>query len=344
MTMPLGSDDGPGDWPQDGDEGSRREDGARLLAAAAQARELDIRPCEQGAACSELVPRVIDAVESAMDVCRCLLATYDEPEVQTWSSEQPPESTGEFLRELDEAAVKAGPQVGDLAFMGVAALEPKRAALERLRSCEDKWLVVAECSSARRRILKALTALEAALAVEEGRRTRLTFGSELSRSLQTRQQYTKLRRTLVASDFAPERAKAQLRKAGTSIAIFIGKDIYPDLRISDRRQLRSIQVRIIDWLRADECAETARRLHEDLVMFARLIAQVRHRVELLEHDGAVLRKLLEEPETRRTQGMLRSLLGLHDDLDALLAQGQPERHAWMPIVRRALEQSGSSRP
>lgn len=311
-----------------------------LHSAAHRAHAIDLRPFEEGTApeaAGILVPATLAVVDDALGICRALLASHPEPDddLGSWSDE-PSTDTGVFLRQVD-ALSRSGPSVGDLAFMGVTALRPKRAALERLTSSMEVWTIVSECGSSRRRVLKALTALEGGLAIEEGRPTALTFASELGRSLETRRQYSRLRHSILQEEVSPGRARPVLRRVGTAIAILIGQDIYPDLRVADRRQLRQLQGRIISWLRAgDEAPDVARsaeRLYGDLLMFAQLLAQVRLRMELVEHDRAVLSRL--PAETAETHvASLRSLRGLDDELDGLLQRGLLEREDWLPVVQR----------
>lgn len=312
---------------------------AQLHAAALRTAALDLRPFEEGAASEAagiLLPATLAAVDEALSICRTLLASHPEPEdeVSSWCDE-PGEDTGVFLRRIDTLADR-GPSVGDLAFMGVTALLPKRAALEDLNSSSDAWFIVSECGSTRRRVLKTLTALEGGLAEEEERPRALTFASELGRSLETRRQYSRLRHSILREAVSPGRARPVLRRIGTTLAILVGQDIYPDLRISDRRQLRRLQSRILDWLRAGEVPDSARsadRLYGDLVVFAQLLAQVRLRMELVEHDRAALCQL--RAKTAGTPlASLRSLRGLDDELDGLLEHDRLDQDDWLPVIRR----------
>ncbi len=319
--------------------------GAELLSIVERAQSLDVRTFEKGStedALQGLVPGVVTAVGDAMVLCQAVLAVHDdEPDDGAIGGllDEPSRDTGVFLRVMDEAVAvpDTSYQVATLAFLGRTALAPKRGALERLSPDREVWDVISECDSTRRRIVKTLTVLETALASVEGREARLALSSELGRSLETRRRYAQLRLTFLGEEFSPERALILLRKCGTAIAILIGQDIYPDLRIADRRQIRSLQGRILDWLRAPNEPDSplvAQRLFQDLAMFAGLIAQVRHREELVEHDIEVLARLREPTEDGQGQEMLGSLHGLDDDLDALLENPPLKRDTWLPVVRQ----------
>lgn len=175
-----------------------------------------------------------------------------EAEPPSRSSGVYPSWGGELL-----AIQRAGARVGDVAFLGSMALAPKRDSL----------------------------------AEAEGRPSRLVFASELATSLETRRRYVLLRATITREQLTTGRARLIFRRIGTAIAILVGQDIYPLLRVADRRQLRTLQARILDWLRSkgrdsDAVVQVARRLHQDLLMFADLIAKVDCREELVEYDAA----------------------------------------------------------
>jgi len=323
-----------------------------LLSLVASARGLDVRKFEKGSASDalqELVPRVIAAVEGAIGLCQEVLAAYEETSEDADTDEWADEAdwnTSVYLRRMDEASENhdASCQVANFAFIGKTALIPKRAALEQLGPGRELWSIISECDGSRRRIVKTLTMLESALARTEGRETRLALSSELNRSLETRRRYARLRKTFLVEEFSPKRAGMILRRSKTAIAILIGHDVYPELRITDRRQLRSLQARIADWLQAPKEPDSvlvAQRLFQDLGMFAGLITHVNHREELHEHDIEAVARLLESPDAEQTsereRETLDSLRGVNDELDALLDAAPLERSAWLPVVRKLEE-------
>jgi hypothetical protein len=128
--------------------------------------------------------------------------------------------------------------------------------------------------------------------------------------------------------------------------MLVGWDVYPQLRVRDRLQLRDLQRRVLDWLRSDRDATAGRRLWEDLVGFVRMLAQVSRRQELVEHDA----KVVHDARERLAVGShgvvpddllaaLTSLTGLDDDVDMLLASPEKARAgAWSPHLERLAQQ------
>lgn len=260
-----------------------------LFAAEAAAQALDPGAFEESgveAALRLLVPATNRALDGALLVCRGILAACEAALPSCRTGVYPKLRDGRSA--VDQA--EAEERVADVCFLGSVALAPKRESLERVSRSQDVWDIVAECDSTRRRIIKTLTALEISLAEAERRPSRLAFTSELATSLETRRQYALLRSKITRQELTADVAETIFRRVGTAIAILVGQDIYPLLRIADRRQLQNLQARILDWLRSkkgdSDALQVAHRLHQDLWMFADLIAKVDHRAELVEHDAA----------------------------------------------------------
>lgn len=335
----------------------------RILRCASHARAVDVRPFElRGAAdvISGLVPPVTAVISDAIEVCRGVVAAYDTVESASADAAlddvfgtDDDEGRASSVFHVDVDALVSGSErraVADVAFLGVTELRPKLARVERLGTHGDPWEVVAECGSGLRRVGKSLTAIEVVLCRVEGLEARLSFATQLARSLQVREQYARLRRTIVRN--VPDAATLQrsLRRVGTAIAMLIGKDVYPDLRIHDRRQLRELQARILEWLPPisepgeappDDHVREGLRLWQDIVGFAGLLSQVSRRQELVEHDAAQLDRALTALRTSAREKIdddlvraLRSLRGLDDELDALLEEQTLASAAWAPVVRR----------
>jgi hypothetical protein len=214
--------------------------------------------------------------------------------------------------------------VADIAFLAQLELRQRQERLARVATCGNAVAMVSECDSALRRIRKALASLDHALARAGLVRARLDFASEVDLSLRVRRACAKLRtRLLSAGDPTPEELHGRLRGAGTTIAMLVGWDVYPQLRVRDRLQLRELQRRVLEWLRSDHDRLSGMRLWQDLVGFVRMLGQVSRRQELVEHDSQVIR----DARARLTDGavpgdllaLLARLEGLDEDVDALLA-------------------------
>jgi hypothetical protein len=328
----------------------------RLVQCAQQARTVDVRPFELravGDARDGLVPPVLRVVDDAIGVCRDVLDAFDAEESATDDldvafTEAPadPRNTGVFHVRVDELVERpvAERQVADVAFLGATELRTKRTRIEHVRAKTDPWEIVSECGSALRRVEKSLTAIEVVLCGASQLPRQLSFASQLSRSLEVRQNYARLRQTiasLATSDTPRHRA---LRLAGTAIAMLIGKDVYPELRIDDRRQLRALQERILAWLRCDaarpENEREADRILQDLLGFADLLALVSRRQELVEHDAglvgaAVARLRRGEPEWDLDFAeRLKGLRGLDDEIDLLLDAPSRATSEWSAVITR----------
>jgi hypothetical protein len=339
---------------------------AQLLGCVERAKRVDIRPFEGRMAreiLEGLAPLVRDILVDSIALCREALSRYDAAEIPAHGSVEdalgaaPHSDSGVFYLTVDEmvgrsdvAQAETDQRVADIAFMGVTELRPKLASIERLHERMDGWEVVSECGSGVRRVIKSLTALEGALCERGGIESELSFASEVSRSLEVRRQYARLRQSIAGEQPTPDTLLRALRRVGTSIAILVGRDIYPELRVHDRRQLRELQGRILVWLRgpADtpEAVTDGLRLWQDLVGFAGLLQQVSRRQELVEHDAAVLaeaRRALEVsagPIDDAVLLALRSLRGLDEELDALLVANAEDARSYLAPVARLHEALG----
>lgn len=200
-----------------------------------------------------------------------------------------------------------------------------------------------------------MTSIDVALARAGFGEAMLDFASELEVSLRVRRVCAKLRRRVLAGgDPTPDSLCARLRSAGTAIAMLVGWEVYPCLRVRDRLQLRDIQRRILDWLRHDKDATAGLRLWQDLVSFMQMLSQVNRRQELVAHDRRVIREAYarvtesaSEALAAETLALLAPLEGLDDEIDALIASADRDRRgAWSsPLERlaRALAVTEASR-
>jgi hypothetical protein len=197
-----------------------------------------------------------------------------------------------------------------------------------------------------RRIKKGVGAADAAIAAAEGVERTIDFSSELQTSLKVRRAYARLRVELEKhAQTMPLRNR--FRAVGTQLAIFVGWDVYMDLRVHDRLVLREVQERILSWLREDSShkasAAEGGRLWQDLVGCSHMLTQVNRRQELVEHDRALLSRLVRVVEAQRpldpvdssAAQWLRDLEGLDPELDRLVqASDVPLAGGLRPCLRR----------
>ncbi len=246
---------------------------------------------------------------------------------------------------LDTQRTTSLRSAGDISFLAQLELRQRADRLQRLQSSSTAAAIVGECDSALRRIGKALTSMDVALARAGGVEARLNFTSELEVSLRVRKACAKLRER-VLGDGTPtaENVHVRMRSAGTAIAMLVGWEVYPSLRVDDRLQLRELQRRVLDWLRGAREYAPGLRIWEDLVGFVRMLADVSRRQELVEHDATVLtalRRHLASPQASEVPDELlelaSSLSGLDDGIDRLLESSE---RASVDAWRVALEALG----
>ena len=312
----------------------------------------DVRAFEglaRGAIQEGLEPPVRAALEDAIALLARILERYDGASIPP----PPPPSPDEDGRSFDfglDTLVRQRPSPGriaDLCFIASYELRNKRDALSRSTQAEDGWSLLATLDSALRRARKSLVAVAVTLCDAEGLERRLDFTSELETSLAVRAAYAALRRVIdEAREPADGELLARLRGVGTRIAMLIGKRVYSQLRVADRHQLRGLQERILVWLRSEpstpEARVQGRRLWQDLAGFARVIAQISQRQELLEHDAHVVHVACaalygSAPKAGVPEGLferLRALSGLDDEIDQLLTNATRDASAWRAPLER----------
>ena len=273
-------------------------------------------------------------VRPLLDDCIALLrevSEHYETESGTRLREAPvADGEDDFLREIGAqiSTEMAARELSDLAFVSRAQLAEIRDALAGSLAQRQIWAVASAASAAVRRSGRALVAVETAICEFEGFETPQRRWVDLTDSLATRRQYSTLRRAILRRDRDDSTLEARLRGAGRRIAIFRKREIYPFLRIEDRRVIKDLQRRIHDWLQdGGKATEEGRRLWQDLVSFAGLLSSINEREELREHDRKLLRSLDRRFFGGRSQPIrltkvlreeLAALEGLDDELDGLL--------------------------
>lgn len=286
---------------------------------------------------ADLVPALSESISAAKALLQSARRMY--PEGTSLMSSLRAEDSGVFSLHIDQAMLGDGrARIVDVIVLGRIELESRRAALERLPAGGDAWSLIDVCAGVRRRILKVMSALAHAICSYHGIADCTAWHqSELEISLAIRREYTRFRRAIAPiPEPAPEDARRRVREAGILLAKLIGKDIYHYLRTSDRRQLRSIQERILEWLRArDPPQRQGVRIWQDFAALAGVLVQVNHRTELREHDLAVASEVWrtvsvgdpDAPIGADALASLVSLFGRDDELDAML-DAKPETPRW----------------
>jgi hypothetical protein len=313
---------------------------AAIVALAQRVLDVDIRAYESlphDRLASELQPVVSQLLASAHALVADIFRTYEAESEPVFHDEPGSGALAApyvgFEQAIDAAIDNQGAAsvsiVGDIAFLAHLELRQRAERLERVTACRNAIAIIGECDSALRRIRKALTSIDVALARAGLVQPSLDFTSELEVSLRVRRACAKLRaRAASGGEPTAETLHARLRKAGTAIAMLVGWEVYPSLRVRDRLHLRDLQRRILDWLRRDRDVVDGMRLWQDLSGFISMLSQVNRRQELVEHDTRVVSAARARiaacgPELdEATLALLASLEGLDDEVDALLASSE----------------------
>lgn len=320
-----------------------------LHGAAEHALEIDTRAYElepPTRISQELVPHIHAAVDEALGVLSRLLDRYDSP-----ANAKTPDESGMFdvlFEEIVEPAnqpPKAWQRVADVSFMARWELDRKQRAIAVAERADGDRALLSECCSIRRRVVRATSGVEQVLAEVEGCPSVFEgfYRTERQCAVETRAAYLSFASGLRGVDDEHVPVVRGLRLAGISIARLIGRDIYQDLWVDDRLQIRELQRRLLDWLR--HCGEPleGRRLIGDVQAFAALLMQVNRRSVLMEHDQNVLhqfRMALRQPLVDETtwSSVLSSVRGRERQLDQLIDARTPlVPHLWEATVERVLE-------
>lgn len=276
---------------------------------------------------AELVPQVWRVSEETQEVLAQVLELYESAGGSPTSvTDADDRQESGFLRQIDRlmADRESRVRISDVAFLG--RIELRRRMTTLLATTQgieiDPWRILGCSGSCLRGLRKALTAVEVLICEYQGFVARLSFSDEVLLSLQVRRAYAKFRCEVRQFALRPE-LDVRLRGAATSIARLVGRDIYADLRIEDRFEIRQLQRRIHDCLNRQDPVE-GRQLWQDVLGFTELIGEIRKRQELVAHDrdlAALLRRRLETGEAY-SDGALADLfaplMGLDDALDDFL--------------------------
>lgn len=249
------------------------------------------------------------------------------------------------LDSLVDQAAPALQAIDDIAFVARMELRQRRARLAALGPDHSRIDILSECERALRGVRKSLSALDQAIADAWRVPRRLDYRPELETSLRVRRCYAKFRNQILG-DGEPGREDvySRLRAAGTAIAMLVGRDIYPELRIRDRLQIRELQARILTWLEdGTSDLHAGLNVFQDLAAFVGMLREINNRQELMTHDAEAVAELCEALEREREDApipdtlypRLESLRGLDDEIDGLLDRPSPhDRSAWRPPLER----------
>lgn len=293
-----------------------------------------------------LTPEVQNLLERASEAMGEILEHYET------------QSNDEFDFETTENKAIAGeslapsPQIAiaDRAFIAVTELRQHRQRLAAQRPTMAPQEIISCCGSALRAIKKCLYAVEPFLCTLENQPPLLP--PRLATSLAVRRHYQKLWAFALSFGQVDEgSSRRALRGAGTRIAILVGNDVYNLLREDDRYRLRDLQTRILGWLSGEEDPLAALRIWQDFALFVEMLRQINLREELIEHDRQVLQDASAHLLAARTQEdqlagreLLRSLIGLDDELDRLLAGEPVDPTLLLRAVQRLYHQQAPSAP
>jgi len=287
---------------------------------------------------TEFAPLVIESLKTALSLTGQLLEEFDQSAQNTDSRES---FNVEIERIVDVVAnntLSTGAlsytKLADIAFISSIELTTHSKKLGQLRDGLTSWELIAAYSSALRGITKTMSAIEFILCDIHSCPERLNFQTQLEYSQRSRRAYLHLRRVFLKQGAPSEQTiYAHMRSAGTQIAVLIGQDIYPHLRVEDRAQLREIQHKILNWLRDEEVGPLVGiRLWQDMAGVLDIFCQISRRQELVEHDGNTVEtiydklcKATDDEVDSHSHGEVLSLEGLDPELDGLLYTSSPPK-------------------
>lgn len=336
---------GTGEAPHSGVHGGPRPDvRTEMRSLVDELEAIDIRAYE-GLELDDQVRRIHPVATSLLlrggGLVAHVLASCDPVASREAREELPFElAMDAAVEERERAAVL---DVADIAFCAHLELQQRKQRLIEVGGSHDPITLLAECDSALRRLYKALCAIDIALARATLTEPVLDFTPELKRSLRVRRYYARFASQILGgAEPTKGTLVARLRGAGTAIAVLVGQQVYAELRVGDRLQLRSLQRRILEWLRprADENGtDLGLELWSDLKAFVGMLQRVNRRQELTEHDTKVVQDAAafasgggrEFPSELRVR--LEALAGLDLAVDRLLSSQNPwDVRAWVPAL------------
>ncbi|MGH1347584.1 MAG: hypothetical protein ACRBN8_38865 [Nannocystales bacterium] len=181
--------------------------------------------------------------------------------------------------------------VADVAFVAAMETNTLRARLSGLEGLQEKWRVLETCQRTKRHVLRAVTSVAQELLghTDAGDRTP-RFHKALLGSLRCRRALSKFWHQVETNK---GRSTAErLQTAYDAIAVLRRDEYYRELRINDRRVLHELRTRLLARLREDDGPNLhTDQLLQDVDGFVVLSRRINSRMELVDHDRAILREL-----------------------------------------------------
>lgn len=303
---------------------------------------------------AELADEVVELIDESIAVLETVEARFDHEGPDDGSD--PATDEVSVLRAIgaEISSALAQQEIADLAFVSRHQLAEIRRQIESARAAEDTWHILAHRETAIRRVRKGLVAVESALREYAGAIPLPRQWESIEDALEIRRVYGQFRRSIARRGRpGDDQIATELTRVARRIAILRDREIYPYLRIEDRREIRTCQKRIEAWLDGDlvdpEHRAEGQRLWQDLVAFANLLAQVSRRQTLAEHDREVLARTIPIvgrrdrdalPLPRDVLESLQTMQGRDDELDDLLHDPDAisRSGAWRRPILRLLDE------
>jgi hypothetical protein len=254
---------------------------------------LNTMPGQDSGRLQEFAPRVAELIRQLAE------AQITVPEDSTVLSFDHPSVTdairlvGETVVLIGELDSESDDRLTDLAFLARIELGGAREDLRDVAGRKKTWQALGQAASSMSKAERALAALEreiyAAMEKEPPRRPGV-----LAESLEIRAHYAHLRAWLLQhdEDSAPS-LMPRFAEAADQLRRLQKLDIYPLMRIQDRKQVRSLLDRIEAAIERGIVDDDVRAIWQDLGGAAELLLQINHRHELVDHDRDHLES--EEP-------------------------------------------------
>jgi hypothetical protein len=304
-----------------------------LLAARELASDIvavNVRPAEEGddeASISTLVEQTSSLLDRGLLILDGVVERWDRAVETENEDNRGPEQ-----------------QLGDLAAMARMEISRRREQIIDGGGLSVRWTLIGNSSGCRRNLHKALAAVEQSICALDGLQPEIAPLMRIETSLEIRMVYKKFTAQIKkATEQGTADLPARLRSVGNTMAILIGREVYPQIRISDRAALRGLQRRVHDWYaKTDSSDQEGLRLEQDVIAFATLLLEINHRAELVEHDKCVLaeclatlKRLAPGESAFNAIESLRSLWGRHPKLDALIEGDEtPATGQWLETVQQ----------
>lgn len=192
----------------------------------------------------------------------------------------------ELLMHLE--VVASEPKMEDLCGIVRAEIDIERSRLGGLRKSGNTWELGVAAVATMSRLGKATAAIENTLCDLRGVDRRLSVHEGLEVALAIRKAYAKLWSAIPAETGGDTTVEKKLRRGATAMASLVGRNVFLDLRATDRRLLLESQRRIRKWLASGGTSEDGDQLWSDFSSFVSLLRLINQRSVLIEHDLQLL--------------------------------------------------------